>query len=542
MTYLNVNTTHLERKVLKASFGELFRNQDRVERNHGTIFGTPVIDNGVTLNGTTDYVKHDLAGHELNSSDISIVIPFCPEFDWDVDVLHVFCDASAGSRYFVYKAAGVSNNTLIVWLGNISIASIPAATYSPYWSVGGRNLIVISGTSGATNAWLISDKGAVQILTNAATSWSPKKPTEFYTGVNGGGNSAFKFLGKIDSVKIFKSLLTQQDAINYFENTTEILPSPVIHLPMFSGDHVPSSRTLDISNNGYDADFGAGAVEPVKSVTRGYRVDNGDRFAIDEPALGSQVVSISFRIKDITIDPVGSFLWDARRSGGTGFCFIDTSGNLVATSGTPYVNGRQTDVVDLHDSVISLVGHSLNVTEGLDLCVHNTYDSTVDLNADVLEFEMSPETLTHVQVAKVYERMTRRVPSQQASLCSETTPAERALGASFGCLFVNQLRVEALGGTVFGTPVIDNGVTLNGTTDYVKHDLVGDEFNSSEISIVIPFCPEFDWDVNVLHVLCDASAGSRYFVYKADNVSNNTLVVWLGNTPIANIPAATYSP
>jgi len=85
MTYLNVNTTHLERKVLRASFGELFRDQYRVERNRGTIFGTPVIDFGATLNGSTDYIKFDLAGSEFNSAELSIVMKFWPDFATDED-------------------------------------------------------------------------------------------------------------------------------------------------------------------------------------------------------------------------------------------------------------------------------------------------------------------------------------------------------------------------------------------------------------------------------------------------------------------------
>lgn len=523
MTYLNVNTTHLERKVLKASFGELFRNQSYVERNHGEVFGTPVIDNGATLNGTTDYIQHALQGHEFNSANISLLISFWPTTPTDEDAAR-FLISTELSDYSVRKRSNSSNNVLRIELGSTLVANVPEGTYSPFWDVGGRNILVVSGTDGDTDVWLISSLGIGHILNSAGIAWSPRGMDDLFIGANTSGLSLFS--GKIDSVKIFKSLLTEQDVINYFNNTTEILPPPVIYFPMFSGDHVPSSRTLDISNNGYDADFGSGAAEPVKSVTRGYRVDNGDRFAIDEPALGIQVVSISLRIKDITIDSAGSYLWDARRTGGTGYCYIDTGGNLVLSSGTPYVNGRQTNVVELYDSVITLTGHSIDVTEGLDLCVRNDYAATLDLNADVLEFEMSPETLTHVQVAKIYERMTRRVPSQQASLCSETTPAERALGASFGCLFANQLRVEALGGTVYGTPVIDNGATLNGTTDYIKYDLLGHEFDSATISIIIEFYPDFEADDDVSHFLIEGDLS----VLELIKFSNNSLLFGIGGT------------
>jgi hypothetical protein len=95
-------------------------------------------------------------------------------------------------------------------LGGTNIASIASATYSPYWAVSEKNVIVVSGTTGDTSAWLNGNA----ILTSGATAWSPSATTSFYLGASAAGAQLFD--GILKSVKIFKSLLTVEDAEDYY--------------------------------------------------------------------------------------------------------------------------------------------------------------------------------------------------------------------------------------------------------------------------------------------------------------------------------------
>ena len=75
-----------------------------------------------------------------------------------------------------------------------------------------RNVLVISGTSGANNVWL----NGTQIMTNDATAWTATSPTEFYVGANYG--YSFKFDGEIHAISIYDGLLDGTDAQNIYDS------------------------------------------------------------------------------------------------------------------------------------------------------------------------------------------------------------------------------------------------------------------------------------------------------------------------------------
>ena len=252
-----------------------FDSAEDVARAGGTITGTPTIAHGLaTLNGTTDYITYALTGNEFNSAEISIVIEFWPDFDYDNNAESALFCTDTSVEYTVYKRNNAGSNELGILLGGTLIAFVVQGTYSPYWRVGERNVLVISGTTGATNAWL----NGTQILTASATAWTPSGRTSLTIGRRTNGTRYFD--GKIGPIKVFKGLLDGQDALNFYnKNTYSYMESSVLHLPMRAQEHDPTGvQTLDIAN-GNHAQFGDGSTPttyPTKLAKRGYYFDGGD--------------------------------------------------------------------------------------------------------------------------------------------------------------------------------------------------------------------------------------------------------------------------
>jgi hypothetical protein len=125
-------------------------------------------------------------------------------------------------------------------------------------------------------------------------------------------------------------------------------------------------------------------------------------------------------------------------------------------------------------------------------------------------------------------------------LTKYATPAELAVRCTFAEGWNSRADVARNGGEIFGTPTVKAGtIVLNGSTDYVKYQLQGNEFDSAKLSIVVPFWPEFEADDNIRHVILNASKGGAddYFVSKE---ANNTLRVDLGNTTVLAISIGNY--
>ena len=236
MSRIIANSTPAER-FCRCSFSETFESKAAVVANGGVITGTPSIAHGLaTLNGTTDYITYALTGNEFNSAEISIVIEFWPDFDYDNNAESALFCTDTSVEYTVYKRNNAGSNELGILLGGTLIAFVVQGTYSPYWRVGERNVLVISGTTGATNAWL----NGTQILTASATAWTPSGRTSLTIGRRTNGTRYFD--GKIGPIKVFKGLLDAQDALNYYnKNTYSYMNDCVLHLPMRAGEHDPSN-------------------------------------------------------------------------------------------------------------------------------------------------------------------------------------------------------------------------------------------------------------------------------------------------------------
>ncbi len=107
-----------------------------------------------------------------NNAEQSIVCCFKPDFNLDVAAHKYFFDSTTGSRYMVYHDAG--GTELSLFLGNTFVGASVGAL--PYWNTYGVNVIVVSGTTGATNMWLNGNL----VMDADSTAWSAANPATIY--------------------------------------------------------------------------------------------------------------------------------------------------------------------------------------------------------------------------------------------------------------------------------------------------------------------------------------------------------------------------
>jgi hypothetical protein len=292
MAKLIENSTPAER-ARGCVFAETFENTQAVAENGGVITGDTIINKGATFDGTGDYITYPA---KLNSDKISFVIRFTPDFVPGDGLQHYFYDSSFGNRYLLFKDSA-SGGTLVIAF-NEAYIFVNVATYEPYWKTGEENVFVVSGTTGNNNIWL----NGQQIVTNNITAWTPANPTELFVGARYSGSNSFD--SKISEVKVFNRLLTEQEAIDYYNNSTyDYINTPVLDLPMGMEQHDPTNtRTLDISGNGNHAVF---TNAPTKNADdRGYSFNGSGNYLTVANSSSLNVtdgITLSFWVKPDTL-------------------------------------------------------------------------------------------------------------------------------------------------------------------------------------------------------------------------------------------------
>jgi hypothetical protein len=209
-------------------------------------------NDGCTFDGTADYMSGTGTG-VFNSANTTIAIKFTPDFDTDENAYRYLFDTTNGSRYRVIKTTNVGNNVLIITLGNTGITSIAEATYSPYWNVGEKNVLVIRGTTGNTDVWLNGNA----ILTDDNTAWSAANPANYYIGSS--YNSVETFDGTIHYLKVWNELLSDEEIADISadrEMKTYVASQNglTVYFNMDNED-INGTTVYDRSGNGYDGTF-----------------------------------------------------------------------------------------------------------------------------------------------------------------------------------------------------------------------------------------------------------------------------------------------
>jgi len=369
MTILNHATAaERERGLVWASD---FTSASKITEYGGAITGAVTFSNGVILDGSTNYITFNNVDGKFNSATVSFVIRFVPYFNTDEDVTRYLIDTTNGSRFLIVKERNAANNVLTIYLGNALIANIAEATYTGSWNINEENILVLTSTTKDTSVWL----NGTQILTDDNTGWGALNPTEFIVGSKYDGSD--NFYGKINSIKVFKEQLTDDEADDFSDGSTyNYINLARANYPLnFANHDLTNTRALDISGNDYHVSFGTGAVGtfPTKNATfQGYDFYSGDFMSIDSGlGITSYPITMSLMLRtqsagivcaidladsssgaknmSIRID-IGDLIQASIRSGGGFYAagtFIGNSGNWIhavavfssATSRSIYIDG-----------------------------------------------------------------------------------------------------------------------------------------------------------------------------------------------------------
>lgn len=196
-------TVYPHRAAERIVFREEFRDAATVVRNGGTLTGSPVVKDGVYLDGATQYVNWNVSNNLFAVDDgFTLVAEIAPSFAYDDGVDHYILDSTSGSRYIITKS---STNRIYMEFNGTAVANISGAVWGSYWNVGKKNKIVVSAIPGNTNVWLNGN----QILVAAAAAWSHAYPVKLFSGASFAGT--FPFAGTIHSLSIHSTLFTADD-------------------------------------------------------------------------------------------------------------------------------------------------------------------------------------------------------------------------------------------------------------------------------------------------------------------------------------------
>jgi hypothetical protein len=243
MSRLLLNSTPAERERL-CSFAETFVDAAKVADNGGVITGTPAVNFGCNLNGTTDYITYGNA-KSISKSVISVVVEFYPDFAADDGVSYYIANSATVASFRITK---YTTNALIIALGNTeTVLSCSLANFTSYWNVGARNVLVITGTSGNNHLYL---NGVELAVTSNSVAWNAASPSALVIGSQANGTS--KFDGRITSFKVFNTLLTKQEAIDYWNNANYSYRNrATLDLPMRIRDEDQTNTgTLNVGSTG----------------------------------------------------------------------------------------------------------------------------------------------------------------------------------------------------------------------------------------------------------------------------------------------------
>ena len=147
-----------------------------------------------------DYLRIPSTGI-FNTAEVGIVVEFTPDFDTDINAHKFLFDSSSWNRYFIDKYPNASGNVLGIYIGNSPVFSIAEAVYKPHWRKNQRNIIIVSGKSGANSVWLNN-----YLIATNASAWVPRNPVELVIGAYYG--YVLNFTGKIHSFQVYQKLIT----------------------------------------------------------------------------------------------------------------------------------------------------------------------------------------------------------------------------------------------------------------------------------------------------------------------------------------------
>jgi len=270
---LPLNTTAAER-ARGCVFSETFENPAAVARNGGSPVGSPAIDKGVTLDGSTQYVQYEgIVTNSFILDRASVVLEFYPDFAVNDGVSRYLW--ATGPDDFILK---VSSDTLNCRLGKNTVVCNPG-TYQSYWYQNKRNVLVVEGDSSGVRVYLNG-----YLVGSVVTPFVSHDVLRHILGFRLGAGVVY-FDGRITKFQIYDRKLTQQEALDFYnDDVYSYREQTSLDLPMGAAQHDPTNvRTLDVSGNARHATFGDGSTPttyPTKLARHGYDFDGGDYMTV----------------------------------------------------------------------------------------------------------------------------------------------------------------------------------------------------------------------------------------------------------------------
>ena len=267
------NCTPAERRR-SCVWSESFFSQATVEANEGTLVNAPTVNQSVTLNGTTQYISFAPTGREVASDNLSFVVDFIPTFAADAaGTFTLLTVDNVGSTATNLIRKITAETGLSVYFHNSEI-TVTYASFSPYWLQNQRNVIVAAHDGAKARVYLNGNE-----IYNANHAVSASSDNVTFLDVGWRTGTGHYFAGVINSVKVFKSTLSQSEALAYYNQDMFKWEADITanYLMDMQSHDVANSLLLDKSGNGYDLDFSA--VAPTKLVTKhGYYFDAVDTY------------------------------------------------------------------------------------------------------------------------------------------------------------------------------------------------------------------------------------------------------------------------
>jgi hypothetical protein len=174
----------------------------------------PSVNNGLVLNGTTQYATVPLAWYAQafqggTPGEVSIYFEFFPDFNYTEAVDRALCDGVAPNRYVIYKGSVAPYNLYFYAGATTLLAQVSSATYGGLWATGQRNRVVACMLTGASVFYL----NGTQIGTSGV-AWSRVLPAQFSIGSSVLAGGANYFDGTITDFRIYNRKLTSAEALS----------------------------------------------------------------------------------------------------------------------------------------------------------------------------------------------------------------------------------------------------------------------------------------------------------------------------------------
>jgi len=302
MPIVSLGTTPAER-MRGCTFAEAFFSDTTLAENGGSATGSPVISNGATFDGTTDYVSYSVAGGEFDSPFLTFTLRFTPDFDYDSDDDYTLFQAidDAGTNFLIKKLSNTDDNTLRVIVAGRTM-DVTEGEYSSYWLENQVNEIaVVSSELVATSTLVYLNGTQVASFDTAHVEYDV---TTVLLGATSGGSDFFS--GVIHNFKFFQSALTAGEILDSYDGTTyNYKQSMTLDFPCDNYYYNPTEHLVkDATNNGNDATLGDGSTAglmPTKILGKpGFAFDGSDDYltGISNPT-GDYTVTVMKRVSGV---------------------------------------------------------------------------------------------------------------------------------------------------------------------------------------------------------------------------------------------------